>query len=210
MLEKYLQALSEHKYPHDFILVDYGSDPENVIWERKLIEKYGGMLIEVVKDTETFNSGRALNIGIKRSATPYVITTDGDVLIPEANIIKTVEILKEKPAVVFCQRHDLDQEGNIKRLHPKSAFGAFMGMTREWIFKIRGIDEKFTNWGNWDDDIALRAKQDGLEIVWVSDETGEYMKHLWHPESNKSTLSQNQAYHREQKPIVRNEEGWGE
>lgn len=210
MLENYLKALSEHEYKHDFILVDYGSDPENVEWERRLVEKHGGRFIEVTRDIETFNSGRALNIGIKHAKTPYIITTDGDVLIPEINVKTAVKLMKEKPRVIFCQRWDLNPDGSIQKLHGKSAHGTFMGFSTEWIFKVRGIDEKFTNWGNWDDDIAIRAGQDGLEEIWVSDVTKEYAKHLWHPTSNKSTLSQNMAYFNEKKPIIRNPDGWGE
>jgi len=210
ILDKYLAALAEHEYPHDFILVDYGSTPENVAWERELCFQYNVKLIEVTRDTEIFNSGRALNIGIRAAKTPYIVTTDGDILIPEVNVIETVRLLKEKPRVVFCQRHDLNKDGSIQKLHSKSAHGTWMAMSNEWISKIRGIDEKFTNWGNWDDDIAIRAMEDGLEEVWVSDITGVYMKHLWHPTSNKSTLEANMAYFREKKPIIRNPDGWGE
>lgn len=208
--ERYLKAIRAQTLLHKLIVVDYGSTEENLAWEREIIPDYGGELIEVTRNTEVFNQGRGLNIGYKATDTSYVISTDMDVLLSPTMALEATKILEGRKCMVLCQRLDLGPSDEVVGLHPKTAIGPFIGMHTRWIQKIRGIDEFYTKWGKWDDDIKKRAILDGLEIVWLNDVADVEMQHIWHPESDRSTQQVNADYLYNTSSIVRNPDGWGE
>lgn len=207
---KYLEHLKAQAYKHDLIVVDYGSDEKHLEEERELAEKYNFKLIEVKRDTEIFNSGRALNIGFKQVKTPYAITTDGDVLLSENVLAMAVKYLKAKNCIVFCQRFDLNENGTIGKMHGKNAIGTFIGMRTEWIKKIRGADEHFEGYGGWDNDMKHRAEKDGLDIVWLNELENVVILHLWHIQRPHLKMADNIKYLKQDKPVIRNLKEWGE
>lgn len=206
---KYLEHLKSQTYKHNLIVVDYGSDGEHLKWERELANEYLFRLIEVTRDTEIFNSGRALNIGFKNVTTPYVITTDADVLLSEKVIETAMSYLKVMNCIVFCQRFDLNENGTIGKMHPKNAIGTFIGMSTLWITKIKGIDEYFEGYGGWDNDMKHRAEQDNLRVFWLNEISNVVILHLWHPTREHLKMDENIKYLKQEKPLIRNGEDWG-
>jgi predicted glycosyltransferase involved in capsule biosynthesis len=157
-----------------------------------------------------FNSGRALNIGIRLVQTPYVITTDADILLSKDVISSAVKYLEKANCIVFCQRFDTTEKGMIEKLHNKSAIGTFIGMKTEWINKIHGIDEHFEGYGGWDNDMVDRAIADGVQPVWLNEVAPVLILHIWHEVREHVKMNENLMYLRKEKPVVRNLNGWGE
>ena len=72
--EKCLHSLLEQTHECKVIVIDYGSDKENIEWEREAIAKFSNAkLIEVTRNTKDFNKCRALNIGFKEVSTKYLL-----------------------------------------------------------------------------------------------------------------------------------------
>jgi glycosyltransferase involved in cell wall biosynthesis len=143
------------------ILVDYGSNEENLRWEREMCEKYGINLIEVTRDTDIFNKCRALNIGIKRVTTPYTMTGDIDIIYKD-NFIEEVEKVMSDNRLVTCRRLNMDEEGNITDKHQNAWGGCFILPTK-WLIEVHGFDEKYTMWGREDNDLFDRAIQNKFQ-----------------------------------------------
>lgn len=62
---------------------------------------------------------------------------------------------------------------------PRLTSGACQSASRDWFFKVRGYDERFTGWGGNDTDMRYRAQKDGLKEIWIQGET--ILLHQWHP-----------------------------
>jgi GT2 family glycosyltransferase len=209
--QRNLTSLSEQTIPCNIILVDYGSDVENIMWERELVKQYSNInFIEVTRDTEHFNKSRALNIGFKQVKTKYILSTDIDCIFSNNFIEEVLRALtNNENAIVLCQKIDLDENGVEIEVHEPSASGTCIGINTNWINKVHGYDEFYTYWGREDNDLVDRAIQDGFNPIWITDKTKIW--HQWHKYAIRPTLDDNVSYYdTPSKPIIRNENGWGE
>jgi len=203
-----IESLLSQTHPCDVIIVDFGSSEENLKWERSLVNK-SVALIEVTRDTTTFNKSRALNIGFKAAHTKYVLSTDIDCIFASNFIEETVKALETPKTVVLCQKVDLDKDGKEGKLHEPSASGSCIAIDKAWINKVHGYDEFYTFWGREDTDLVDRAIQDGYIVKWITGKTT--MWHQWHPPAAMHTLEKNKWYYEiPNKPLIRNGERWGE
>jgi len=165
-----------------------------------------------MRDTEPWREGRALNIGIKRAETPYILTTNAD-LIFAPNFVEVVlgKLVENPKRLVICDRIDLDIRGEEIGKAPPHYYGTCLGTTLEWWVKVRGFDERYKVWGRVDHDLHNRAKTDGLEIV-NADKTSAW--HQYHKHLDSDNRLEVEEYNREifyeSTSIIRNKEGWGE
>jgi len=181
------------------IVVDYGSD--DLSWYSDVFNGF----IAVKNNTEHFNKSRAYNIGFRLVTTPYVVFSDIDNIFAPNFIDRLKEEIIKPKTLVLAQNMDLNEQGEVYRLHPKTGYGSIFGIDSEWIRKVKGYDENYTYWGKEDDDMFLRAKQDGYEHVWLE----PLIKHQWHENAPRPTLSDNRRYFEQKKPLIRNDK-WGE
>jgi len=194
------------------IIIDYGSTEENLKWERELFSKF--KFIEVKRNTEIFNKSRALNIAIKATNTPFVLSSDIDSIFSPDFIKEAIFNLRSnKKAIVLCRKIDLAEDGSEIRLHG-IAYGPCIGIFTEWLKSVHGFDEKYTLWGGEDDDMYIRANHAGFNPIWLSKKV--WIRHQWHSEnaSDKSTMLKNRKYLRLNNhpniSIIRNSNSWGE
>ena len=208
-VENCIRTLRAQDYSCNIIVVDYGSYPENLRWEKRTIPDAITTLIEVKNNVSIFNKSRALNIGIKRATTKYILSTDIDCLFSSNFIEEVVNALEKDKTVVLCQKIDLGKDKEVLGQHEPSASGSCIGLTKEWLMKVHGFDEKYTQWGREDNDLVDRAIQDGHKVVWITEKVKLF--HQWHELASNSTLQQNIEYFNKlRKPLVRNKNEWGE
>jgi len=209
-VEKFLNSIALQKYPCNAIVVDYGSLPQNTDWEREIIPSEFTEFIEVTEDISVFNKCRALNIGIKRVRTKYMVSTDIDCIFSDnfAEEIMRILIAGEKE-MALCQKIDLDEHGQEIGLHEPSAVGSCIALPTKWVKKVHGYDEKFTYWGREDNDMVQRAMADNFRVTWITNIVKLY--HQWHEPPQMPTLQNNDDYYKiPNKPIIRNPGMWGE
>lgn len=211
---QFLSSVAIQTYPSDTIVVDFGSSQENLEWERTLFAKQFDLLniqfIVAETDLRPFRESRAINIGLRRVMTKYVILTNVDLILGETLVKEAMSLIKEDGnQVILCQRTDILEDETVQ-IHSKTAIGAFFLVRTDWLIKVRGIDENFFLWGAWDLDLLERAEKDHLKPVWVSDVAPVTLKHIWHPPAPMPDNNENETYRKiPNKPIIRNKEEWG-
>jgi len=209
--ERCLRSLLEQSLECKVLVVDYGSDKENIEWERESIKQFpNATLIEVTRNTDIFNKSRALNIGFKYATTKYILSSDIDIIYSSNFIEEVMKVLTTNPkSLVLCQKIDLDKEGKEVEVHEPSASGSCIGIDAFWLEEVHGYDEVYTYWGREDNDLVDRAVADGYQVYWITDKTK--MWHQWHKPADRPSLDDNTWYYQiPSKPIKRNFNGWGE
>jgi GT2 family glycosyltransferase len=219
-VRRFVESIYQQKMPIKLVLVDYGSDKrhfgqiQRLAWySMRLVT-----LVEVTRNTERWNEGRALNIGIKRVETPYLFTTNAD-LILAPDFAETVlrELREDSRAFVLClQRLDLDAGGDSQGMSPSCYYGTCMGTPTEWFHKAHGFDERYEGWGRMDMDLANRARNDGR--IWKDISSLTLAKHQYHKHIKpigdtswkQEAKERNNRIFKEGGPIIRNPDGWGE
>jgi glycosyltransferase involved in cell wall biosynthesis len=182
------------------IVVDYGSD--DLSWYS---EVFTMGWVSVRRDTKIFNKSRAYNIGFRLVTTPFVVFSDIDNIFAPNFVDRVKEEIVKPKTIVLAQNLDLDENGKVYRVHPKIGYGSCFGVQSQWIREVKGYDENYTYWGKEDDDMFMRAKEDGFDHVWIE----PLIKHQWHENAPRPTLSENRRYFEKKKPLIRNET-WGE
>lgn len=226
-VENCLRSLARQSVRPQVIVVDYGSTSVTVAMLRELERTLGSFrLIPVTRQTELWCKPRALNIGLRGVKTKYTLFTDIDLMFSENFIELLLVKLREPKAFVLCEFDNLPHaEDNWERLmggtlrggRRPGAPGGCMATETGWFMKVRGFDEYYKGWGTEDDDLLIRAKQAGRQVVDLRASGPVGLWHQSHPTQKSLDLkfeelvSRNREYfNRPGKPLVRNPTGWGE
>ena len=133
----------------------------------------------------------ALNHAVRTAQTPWVVCTDADMIFP-SHFLPAMRAAMAPHRLILTDSRDLDWPATARLTgvpsdedlrvwsdpHDRVGTGAAMGMRREWLLFIGGFDETYTGWGCEDTDLVMRARWDGLQIVWLP---GTFVVHQWHP-----------------------------
>ncbi|MEZ4866322.1 MAG: glycosyltransferase [Caldilineaceae bacterium] len=227
-IKRCLNSLQQQTF-RDFtvIFVDYGSSTANARAAQNVVEQYS-FCRYIYSDTRGYpwNRSRALNIGGRLATSPFLITTDVDMIYPP-DFLQHVADQVAEDRMLYCYHHflpanfdDWNNLCNYAGKLPKATkefLGACHCVPTEIFHQIRGFDEYYQYWGKEDTDINVRLKQVGLKEVWLNDWT--YMFHQWHPASNFKTAGfmpdglwgrVENYFHRNQGYLVRNSKNWGQ
>jgi len=166
----------------------------------------------------TFNKSFALNIGIRKSKQKYVLITDADFMFGIKLIECVMEELEKGDTLVLAEAGYLpdvnvdeiywDRLCNmIKTPERRMSPGTIQAVSRSWMNRVRGYDERFHGGlGGMDDDMKVRAQKDGLRLVWLPFREVQCL-HQWHERSDmKGRCSHLFDVDPE---IVKNGDGWG-
>ena len=235
-LENAFESLRNQDYDKNLIkiiLVDYGSEENLSLKFCELCKKYNVKYINV-RDADGWNRSRALNIGIKRAGTKYVLCSDVDIIFEKNYISECVKELQKDPKqILWGTMIDLSEgeinspiniseyakfrENAVPRYQLQNStytLGPSINMTLvKYYFDLNGYDEFYSAWGCEDDDIIKRFKMWGLKIVNTSDKTS-YI-HQWHPkyegldENEKKQIEKNREHFKTADTLWRNKNGWG-
>ena len=183
-----------------------------------------------------WSRSRCLNIGLRRTGTKYVMTSDADIILSPHYLADAVATLQAHPLSVVCSPMlDLPRESTeaLKRaagedgvldaaawrprctprkgmeLHP-SAGVTFTGFHQA----IRGYDEFYEGWGREDDDLMSRLMAVGIRMRAIPERS--FYLHQWHPKfeglepsERRRVLERNSEHIQRSRSIVRNDEDWG-
>lgn len=212
----------------DFVVlfVDYGSWPAQAAAARAVVEKYP-FARYIYADTRgwAWNRSHALNIGIRLADSPFIMTSDVDVVYPE-QFTRILLAAQEGLGIIHCAPVLLDKGvNNWRALSPselqrgatrKAHRGVCQCFPHDVAVRLHGFDEAYQVWGIEDTDFAQRATRLGLEERWIEDRVGLY--HIWHPADRNRTKQLAWAllwnrlvihYEDNQFNEVRNDDNWG-
>lgn len=232
-----LASIRNQTHPQHLIritVVDYGSRAEDEGPLRNVCREFSADYIRI-DGTTRWNRAHCLNIGIKRSQTKYILTSDVDMVFDKVFFFESIAELRRDPyQIIFGEMldslegvitsttdmvKDFDRikEKCVPRSERKNSYDYTFGMSilcgLTCFFKeISGHDETYAVWGSEDDDIAERLRLIGLKLKKLPASVS-YI-HQWHPESVSSEecdqVKKNKEYFMRSYTIKRNPEGWGE
>jgi hypothetical protein len=237
-----LQLNSLMSQKTDAKIVPIISDMSDSKWINDQIEdicnKYNAVHIVTHSDL-IWNKALCLNIGIVNSSqkSKYIATLDMDMVYSDLVFQKCVDLLENDSSdsgVVLSRTFSLNEE-KIDRDFSHSHFqslrdnGTFLNLSgnggiqffrREWLFKARGYDERFSLWGGIDNEIVKRVLYDGGKEYWISkDESEIYLIHLSHkkfliPGVSRKFISNykkqnNVPIYKNDRSVIRNKKSWG-
>ena len=224
-----LDSLKNQRAPaFRVIFVDYGSRTQNAHEVQAVLRQYP-FCEYIYSDTRGYpwNKPRALNIGIHRVQTEYLLASDIDMIFPE-DFIATVLDHVDENRLIHCYPYYLPQhfdyarytEANLNdlKLGGKSQTGGCQCVKTDILKQIRGFDENYCYWGQEDSDLSSRLEHMGLEIFWLNDHTDAYLLHQWHPTADYETpgympegwwIRIEMYYYQNLGIVMRNREDWG-
>lgn len=175
----------------DFIIVDGGSD--NFEWVKNAVLRYNKTATVLQhKLGKDFLKPILNNIGIRNAKTPYIMTTDVDLLYAPKFMETVIESLEEnlmiesrtmywkEPLVNKIYNGELDPEKNIDackigRIKKRSTCGGCQCMHINSWTKLRGFDEKYVGWGSEDFDLLTRVGKAKIKVKWLGESINDIM-----------------------------------
>lgn len=184
---------NNHGVDAETVVIDYGSvDPEGI---HALAQKYG-CKFQRIEATE-WSRSIAMNAAARLANARHIIFADADLAFAPTVLSSTVSKLNADPnRVLLFQFRDLPsrvtadqliESPNFAELDDLAIWRPRWGMGVQAYPKkvfdyIRGFDDRMKIYGGEDNDIAKRARANGIRLEWVNDaEFGLY--HVWHPSS---------------------------
>ncbi len=233
-----LRSFREQTYPArlvQIIVVDYGSEAIQAATTRTLCRLYGAHYIRV-SDIEVWSRSRCLNIGLRRARTKWVMTSDVDVMVSTTYLADAIAALTAEPLSVLCAPmldlpagsadafRSLALNGRPLQLdawrpqctprlgwplHPSVAV-----TYARYLELVGGYDEFYEIWGSEDEDLLLRLRYLGLDVVTPT--LRSFYVHQWHPKyedvpggERAPQIERNRAHLLRNHAIVRNRHDWG-
>ena len=216
------------------IVVDWGSDRLQAERTREICRAHGAECV-TVPEAGVWSRSRCLNVGIRRTDSKLLMTTDVDVVLSPGYLSDAARVLAAAPLSVVCAPMlDLPEESaqeaarvaasscdppveEWKRLarprydwlHPSIA----LTYTR-YYHLVRGYDEFYEVWGMEDDDLMRRFHSLGLTVK--APAGGSFYLHQWHPKfdglfegRDAPPIQRNREYLERHHSILRNGRDWG-
>lgn len=165
-----------------FHIVDYGSDEVFAKQYSALCTKLNLQYTHIYAEGLPWNKCRALNYGAKTANTPFVVTSDADMLYQANPFQYCLDNYKDK-TMYHIETYWLPKSGDktksIYAGHGNS--GGFQFIAKSAFEEIGGYDERMVYWGVEDLDFPDRLKKVGYTQVWLPETFKLY--HQWHPVS---------------------------
>jgi GT2 family glycosyltransferase len=220
-VERCLNTLQQQTWQHfQVIFVDYGSKTQAA---KTIVERFS-FCRYIYADTRGYawNRSKALNIGIRLSQTPFVLTSDVDMLFSSDFFSKVAPLMNET-TILSAHWHFLPQDftdwQNVEKysnfpLSDNAAKGGFQLVATQHIHAIHGFDEFYEFYGVEDEDLSVRLQSLGLAQQWLP----FHIYHQWHPSQNFYTTNfmaegwvemMNVHFLKHKSQPKRNSEQWG-
>lgn len=181
-IEDLVQSVRSHGAAPIFHILDYGSSAEYAAEYEKLCHSLELRYIFTQTEGLPWSRSRALNCGVKPAETPFIVTTDADMLY-ESNPFKYCLDNYEDKTMYHMETYWLPKNGDKKKAkyagHGNS--GGFQFIAKSAFEEIGGYDERMLYWGVEDLDFPDRLKKIGYTQIWLPDTFRLY--HQWHPVS---------------------------
>lgn len=183
------------------LIADGGSDNQKEIID--YFNKNTRIPMKVVSHKiEIFSRSLLNNVGVRNAETPYVLTTDVDMLMNKDFIKEVMENSAKNHLVESRTMYIKDwiakkiYDGEIDplndwdsckigRIKKRTSAGGCQCMHIDSWNKLRGFDERYKVWGSEDYDLLTRSKMAGIKTYWIGENTEEIkLIHQPHPKKD--------------------------
>lgn len=226
-IRRCLESLNrQDREDFELVFVDYGSRHDLAATIRELVANHP-FARYLYSDTRgrPWSRARALNVGIRNCQSPFVLTSDVDMVFGK-DFVATVLEEASPEKVLSCAPYFLprgfDGWGDLSghRSHLTKATQAALGgcqcVARSVLDELGGFDEHYIYWGLEDRDLHHRLTDHGLTPSWIDDRADLF--HQWHPRHDFKTDGylphglwghMERYFQRNRGRCVRNGDGWG-
>lgn len=213
-MEKQIASIRSAGATPAFHIVDYGSDEFYAKQYSALCTKLNLEYTHMYAEGLPWNKCRALNYGAKTTDTPFIVTSDADMIYEGNPFQYCIDNYKDK-IMYHMETYWLPKNGDKKKSryagHGNS--GGFQFIKKSAFKEIGGYDERIVYWGPEDLDFPDRLKKIGYTQEWLPDTFRLY--HQWHPVSEANckrpqTITINTlkyTWANKLNPVIKNE--WG-
>jgi GT2 family glycosyltransferase len=209
-MKKNLDSIENQTEEVRGILVDYGSDDNQLVWIRELINEYKRIKLIEVKKPKDCIFGEAVNVGIRQSDTKYTAMMGADTLLKKTAIERAYGIMKgSKGYYLTGLARKVNERGRPGGEDKKSDKGSFIMASTQWLHKVHGFDEKLRGWGCDDGDLYDRAMREGLRHEWLVNEVMVREHQVVDLMGMNKAARYNSNLIDKEKTIIRNLNGWG-
>lgn len=170
-----------------FHIVDYGSSEEYASEYKSLCKELKIKYTHMFAEGLPWNKCRALNFGAKQAKTPFIVTSDVDIIYENNCFEYFLNNYKEK-TIFQVESYWLPKDGNKKKSSPAGTGspGLCSFTSKKAFEEIGGYDERYLFWGYEDLDFPNRLIEIGYRQVWIPAEYKIY--HQWHKPSETGNL----------------------
>lgn len=211
-LEFCLIAAANQTVPCEIVLVDYNSHLDYAAPINDLGNKYKCKTVRDTREDPIWSRGRSLNVGIRNSASPFILFVDSDCILPQN--YAEVHLGHSAPSrFTFSKFYNtsptISKSGDYaslfaqkdKLLPPLSDCTSHQGFSKALLATHGMFDEVYRGWGAEDNDLYLKMKRVGVKPLEVSvmpihlhhPTWQELMKNAGRDEEQRVTLEQNRA-----------------
>lgn len=210
----------------EVLFVDYGSATPLAQASRALLQGYPfARYLYSDARGQPWNRARALNIGVRRAAGRYILTTDVDLIFAPNMVEVALQHASDQHLLHLLPHmlpHGFQDWANMERYRDsvprgsESMRGAFQLAAAQHWHRLHGFDEFYRYYGVEDRDLAQRMARSGVPSAWLPDETAVY--HQWHPAVTHQTKGvvpeqvwarMNVYYELHKERLPRNDDDWG-
>ena len=166
-------------------IIDYGSDEVFKNQYEVISNKLGIQYTHMFAEGLPWNKCRAINYGVKNATTPFIVTSDVDMIYTSNPFQWCIDNYEEK-TIYHIPTFWLPKNGKISKSLAAGIgnSGGFLFSKREDILNVNGYDERIVYWGVEDLDFPRRLVSQGYKQVWLPDEHKLY--HQWHKTESNS------------------------
>ena len=181
-IENQVQSIRSTGSEPSFHIIDYGSDAAYAHLYAEMCRKLDMQYTHMYAEGLPWNKCRALNYGAKTAKTPFIVTSDADMLY-EGNPFQYCLDNYQDKTMYHIETYWLPKNGDrIKSIYATHENpGGFQFIARNAFDEIGGYDERMLYWGFEDLDFPERLQKIGYKQVWLPDTFKLY--HQWHPVS---------------------------
>ena len=177
----------------DILIADFGSSPEQAAAVKELAAATGARYVWF-DEKGPWNRSRAINLGVRATTAPIVVTSDADLVFPQ-NFTETVLGLADtyagREVYAYAPMMDLPENIAIDLDDYEADYRRLLSVAKERVWsrgnvifsrtlfeRMRGWEEAYEIWGCEDNDFFDRAKRSGAAVVDLKGVTS-YLHH-WH------------------------------
>lgn len=168
-----------------FHIVDYGSNEDFAKQYEVVCNQLHLKYTHLYAEGLPWNKCRAINYGAKVATTPFIVTSDVDMLYEGNPFQWCLDNYSEK-SMYHIETFWLPKNGNKSKMkyagHGNS--GGFQFINKKAFDEIGGYDERMVYWGLEDLDWPARLKKIGYTQEWLPEEFKIY--HVWHQKSENN------------------------
>lgn len=179
-IENQVNSIRKHGANPTIHVVDYGSDEKYRKQYEEICSKLEIQYTHMYAEGLPWNKCRAINYGAKQSTTPFIVTSDVDMIYTSNPFQWCLDNYEDK-TIYHIPTYWLPKNGNEKKARYAGVgnSGGFLFSSKEAFEDIGGYDEGFLYWGPEDVDFPNRLKQIGYKQIWLPNDFHKLF-HVWH------------------------------